>query len=248
MTSPAISVCVPSSSLNQENESALLRSVDDSAPPVETVLTPPSLMARYTCLSILMGIFAVWGKLTLVDESQIPGAQAKLHHWSVTLGLTTFYLLSLPLLRMFSTRYLENKINVKVLLRESMVLYNAAQVVLNLWMVCRILHALVMRGHPFISGPFDLVNTGATYAVWVHYCDKYLEFFDTYFMVLRGRMDQVRNARDGMQICSDSSWGDSNPWRLSFYKTVPIGFVPSRISPFFDCMGLVARSGTTFGR
>jgi len=32
----------------------------------------------------------------------------------------------------------------------------------------------------------------ASYAVWVHYCDKYLEFFDTYFMVLRGKMDQVR--------------------------------------------------------
>jgi elongation of very long chain fatty acids protein 4 len=188
-------LCVSSSA----KETVLMNSKADSAPPVETVLSPPSLAARYTCISILMGIFAVWGKLTFVDESQIPGAQAKLHHWSLTLGLTTFYLCSLPLLRMFSTRYLENKINVKVLLRESMVLYNAAQVVLNFWMVCRILHALVMRGHPFISGPFDLVDTGATYAVWVHYCDKYLEFFDTYFMVLRGRMDQVRRSMRSMK-------------------------------------------------
>jgi hypothetical protein len=30
--------------------------------------------------------------------------------------------------------------------------------------------------------------------VWVHYCDKYLEFLDTFFMVLRGKMDQVRNS------------------------------------------------------
>ena len=36
------------------------------------------------------------------------------------------------------------------------------------------------------------VESGSSYAVWVHYCDKYLEFFDTYFMVLRGKLDQVR--------------------------------------------------------
>lgn len=195
-----VSVCAPPSGKGKDAALTITKNLRDSAPPVETVLSPPSLAARYTCLSILMGVFAIWGKLTFVDESQIPGAQAKLHHWSLTLGLTTFYLLSLPLLRMFSTRYLDNKINVKVLLCESMVFYNAAQVVLNLWMVCRILHALVIRGHPFISGPFDLVETGATYAVWVHYCDKYLEFFDTYFMVLRGRMDQVRRWR----ICNFS--------------------------------------------
>lgn len=192
-----IDVTASSSALAKENNvttSSNMKSSENSAPPVETVLTPPSLTARYTCLSILMGVFAVWGKLSFVDESQIPGAQAKLHHWSLTLGLTTFYLLSLPLLRIFTTRFLDNKINVKVLLRESMVLYNAGQVVLNLWMVCRILHALIIRGHPFISGPFDLVDTGATYAVWIHYCDKYLEFFDTYFMVLRGRMDQVSSS------------------------------------------------------
>lgn len=70
--------------------------------------------------------------------------------------------------------------------------YNAGQVLLNLWMVYRILDALFFRAHPFICAPVDLVDTGATYAVWVHYCDKYLEFFDTFFMVLRGRMDQVR--------------------------------------------------------
>jgi len=35
------------------------------------------------------------------------------------------------------------------------------------------------------------ISSGSSYAVWVHYCDKYLEFFDTYFMVLRGKMDQV---------------------------------------------------------
>jgi elongation of very long chain fatty acids protein 4 len=171
------------------------RKLVESEPPIEAVLGPPSALARYTCLSIMVGVFAVWGKYTFVDEAHIPGAQVDLHHWSVTLKLTVGYLVSLPLLRLFSRRYLLKAVNVKLLLRESMILYNAAQVLLNLWMVFRILDALLFRGHPFMSGPVDLVDTGATYAVWVHYCDKYLEFFDTYFMVLRGRMDQVRAYR-----------------------------------------------------
>jgi elongation of very long chain fatty acids protein 4 len=75
-----------------------------------------------------------------------------------------------------------------------MVVYNAGQVALNAWMVYRCIDAVLFREHPFI-GDIYTVNTGATYAVWIHYCDKYLEFFDTFFMVLRGRMDQVRSFR-----------------------------------------------------
>jgi len=71
-----------------------------------------------------------------------------------------------------------------------MVLYNVAQVVLNGWMVYRFIDCVVNRGHPFI-GDIHTVHSGASYAIWVHYCDKYLEFFDTYFMVLRGKTNQV---------------------------------------------------------
>jgi hypothetical protein len=164
---------------------------DESEPPLKTLLEPPSLLARSTCVSILVGMASIWGKYVFVDEWAIPGGQVDLHHWSVPLGLTTFYLLSLPLLRLFSSHCLANRVDAKALLLESMILYNAGQVMINLWMVYRIIDSLVFRGHPFISGPVDLVDTGATYAVWIHYCDKYLEFFDTYFMVLRGKMDQV---------------------------------------------------------
>jgi len=79
---------------------------------------------------------------------------------------------------------------VKVLLKETMVVYNGGQVLLNGWMVYRFLDAVINKGHPFI-GDLYTSNTGATFAVWIHYMDKYLEFFDTFFMVLRGRMDQV---------------------------------------------------------
>ena len=162
-----------------------------SGPPLEKILQPPTPLARSLCASVLVGVASVWAKYAFVNESAIPGCHVALHHWSFPLSLTAFYLVSLPLLRIFSTRLLSNAVDAKALLRESMILYNAGQVLINLWTVYRILDALVFRGHPFISGPVDLVDTGATYAVWVHYCDKYLEFFDTYFMVLRGKMDQV---------------------------------------------------------
>jgi elongation of very long chain fatty acids protein 4 len=67
-----------------------------------------------------------------------------------------------------------------------------AQVLLNGWMVWKIIAAL-MNGHPFV-GDIYTTSSGTTYAMWVHYCDKYLEFFDTYFMVIRGRRDQVRTS------------------------------------------------------
>ena len=77
----------------------------------------------------------------------------------------------------------------KELLKESMVVYNVAQVLLNGWMVYYIMDGLLTKGHPFIGDTRS--SNLCAYAVWIHYCDKYLEFFDTYFMVLRGRMDQV---------------------------------------------------------
>jgi elongation of very long chain fatty acids protein 4 len=159
--------------------------------PIQTVLAPPSMLARYTCASILAGIFAIWGKFTFIDEDQVPGGKAELHSWRVPFLATGCYLVSLVILRIFSKHFLQHNVDTKVLLTETMVLYNAGQVLLNGWMVYRILHALVFRGHPFIGGPIRLVDTGASYAVWVHYCDKYLEFLDTYFMVIRGKMDQV---------------------------------------------------------
>jgi elongation of very long chain fatty acids protein 4 len=161
--------------------------------PVEKLLEPPSFIARYTCASVLLGAFAVWGKLTFVPEAEAPGVGTPIHDFRVPLVLTVGYLVSLPILRVFAANFLSKNVDVKLLLRESMILYNAGQVILNAWMVYRFVDAVLFRAHPFV-GDVNAVSTGATYAVWVHYCDKYLEFFDTYFMVLRGKMDQVRRA------------------------------------------------------
>ena len=150
----------------------------------------PSLLARSTCAGVSCAIFSVWWKYSFVLESETPGVNLPMHSYQTTLALTFGYLVSLPILKCFVQRYCSS-IDMKLLLTESMILYNVSQIALNGWMVWRFIDALMNRGHPFI-GDLDVTATGTSYAVWIHYCDKYLEFFDTYFMVLRGRMDQVK--------------------------------------------------------
>lgn len=149
----------------------------------------PSMLARYSCASVLMGFLAVWCKVAFVPESEQPGVGVELHTWHTPAMLTVGYLVSLPLLRTFTEKVLAPRYDLKALLTEAMVLYNVAQVILNGWTVWKIVDAVWFRGHPFIGNIHTV--SGASYAVWVHYCDKYLEFFDTYFMVLRGKMNQV---------------------------------------------------------
>mmetsp|Transcript_32447 Transcript_32447/g.55291 ORF Transcript_32447/g.55291 Transcript_32447/m.55291 type:complete len:355 (-) Transcript_32447:171-1235(-) len=154
----------------------------------------PSTLARYTTASILIGFLSLWSYHAYPPRDATPGLNAPMHSAAAPLALTAFYLVSLPSLKWFTEKHLAPKYDMKLLLTESMVIYNVAQVFLNGWMVYEMVSAVLYRGHPFI-GSRSLsgvaINSGASYAVWVHYCDKYLEFFDTYFMILRGKMDQV---------------------------------------------------------
>ena len=77
----------------------------------------------------------------------------------------------------------------KELLQPCMIWYNVAQVLINVWMVYRFIRAVAVEGHPFIG---NIDSNKCVFVVWAHYTNKYLEFVDTYFMVLRGKMDQVR--------------------------------------------------------
>jgi elongation of very long chain fatty acids protein 4 len=180
--------------MDGKNSNNVVRMAEDTRP-VKVVLEPPSLMSRYVCASAMVGVFAIWGKVCctdyLTDESAAPGVGSEIHSWKTPALLTTSYLLSLPVLRYLSKEYLSQVVDVKLLLKETMIVYNGGQVVLNAWMVYRFLDALINKGHPFI-GDLYTVHSGTTFAIWIHYMDKYLEFFDTFFMVLRGRMDQVR--------------------------------------------------------
>jgi elongation of very long chain fatty acids protein 4 len=154
-------------------------------------LPQPSRFARYACAGLMLAIFQVWGNFVFVDESTAPGLGSPLHSFHVPLFLTSAYLVSLPLLRSFTKRNLSSSVDVKALLKETMIVYNGGQVLLNGWMVWKIIDAVMYRSHPFFGDVHTI--SGASFACWVHYMDKYLEFFDTFFMVLRGRMDQVRN-------------------------------------------------------
>lgn len=157
----------------------------------ETLQQQSSLLARYTCLSLMVGIFATWHKYTFIPEEEgVPSLDFPLHSYHTPLAMTTIYLISLPLLKKFVSKYLTPKYDMKSILFESMVFYNVAQVFMNVWMVWRFLDALINRGHPFI-GSVDAIGAGTSFTIWVHYTNKYLEFMDTYFMVLRGKMDQV---------------------------------------------------------
>jgi len=203
-------------------------------PPPGTVTTSPgeaSLVARYTAASIVVAIFAVWGKFTFVTDG-VPGGTIPLHSWKVPIGMNIFYLVSLPLLRTFTNRVLNPNVDVKSLLKEAMLVYNVGQVVLNAWMVYAFVHAVWFGGHPIIGGAKDMVETGVTYAVWVHYCDKYLEYMDTYFMVLRGRMDQVRSLR--RVPCCVRMW-----WRLisGIWATEMGEKRRPRCERYWDCRG-----------
>ncbi|KAL7553236.1 hypothetical protein ACHAWF_016497 [Thalassiosira exigua] len=154
----------------------------------------PSLAARYTAASVLVGFLSAWSYCAFPSASSTPGLTAPMHSYRVPLALTAFYLVSLPSLRWFTDKFLATRYDMKLLLTEAMIVYNVAQVLLNGWMVYAMIDAVLNKGHPFIGSRSLVgvaVNSGASYAVWAHYCDKYLEFFDTYFMILRGKMDQV---------------------------------------------------------
>lgn len=215
--------------------------MEEKEAPVNMVLQPPSILARYTCASILMAFFGIFVKYTFVPEAESPGVAVPVHSYKVPLALTLGYLVSLPLLKMFADKFLRESVDTKLLLRESMVLYNAGQVALNGWMVYRFLDAVLFRNHPVV-GDFYTVTSGATYTVWVHYCDKYLEFFDTYFMILRGRMDQV-SARS----LNDSYRGEQLGWFLCAYVThviLPFLYLSrSRFFTFITTLRLLGRGG-----
>ncbi len=193
-------MCGPTQGENQLRTDQLMKSgkhgsdktsaMSEPKAPIGVVLEPPTLLARYACASVMVAIFGVWGQICFTPESQPAPVGSNLHSWKVPTILTISYLLVLPLMRLFSKTFLSESVDVKLLLKETMVVYNGGQVLLNLWMVYKIIEGVVSKDHPFIGDVYKL-TPGLSHALWIHYVDKYLEFFDTFFMVLRGRMDQA---------------------------------------------------------
>lgn len=166
----------------------------------------PSMTARYACASVMVAIFAAWGQYTFgaaQGETKLPVGN-DIHSWSVPVVSGSLYVVSLPVVKEVCRRFLWPIVDMRALLTEAMIVYNVGQVLLNGWMAYRMVDELV-GGHPWIGGAGDLVSPGMTAAIWVHYVDKYLEFMDTYFMVLRGKMDQVRTLFRCASVRTNSS-------------------------------------------
>jgi len=150
-------------------------------------LRQPSFLERMMAVAVFIGALAVWTKYTFLDNRHAVFSDLNYSHsWKFPATVTSLYILSLP-----GLRYMVKNLNVdmKALLMDCMILYNALQVLLNGWMMYSIISQLLYHGHPLVG---DIHAPGCILTVWFHYMDKYLEFFDTWFMVLRGRLDQVR--------------------------------------------------------
>jgi len=160
----------------------------ESKAPVAMV-APPTPAAMNTCAAIVVMTIAVWGKMTYVKEDETPGAFTELHGIHVPIGLSIGYLITLGFVWHFSKTYLWKVTDSKMLLERGMTIYNIFQVVFNVWMVGQFLVALTFRGHKFL-GDLTVRDSGAPLGIWWHYSGKYIEFFDTYFMLIRGNMKQ----------------------------------------------------------
>jgi hypothetical protein len=67
-----------------------------------------------------------------------------------------------------------------------MKIYNSMQIILNIYMIYGLLH--ITRNNIFaINAPYQY-NT--EYFVYVHYLSKYLDYFDTFFIIMRGKVRQ----------------------------------------------------------
>lgn len=78
--------------------------------------------------------------------------------------------------------------------REFMFVYNVYQALLNLYMVLSFIYEVARLGRgAWGIGPPDLSSNGVSlgFIVWVHYNNKFLEYADSLFMVLRKKNNQL---------------------------------------------------------
>ena len=154
----------------------------------------PSEMACNLSMAAIVLVIGVWYQLVFKTEDETPGVYTSLHSIYVPIGLSACYLVSLDPVRRLSERYLwsktdPNKTYAKVLLFRALTVYNLFQVLFNVWMVYTFVVALAFRGH-HVYGDTTVVDSGAPLAIWYHYTGKYIEFVDTYAMLLRGNIKQ----------------------------------------------------------
>lgn len=68
--------------------------------------------------------------------------------------------------------------------------YNAVQVALCAYMIKETVEVYMKEDYKLIGNPFNADKTGMAACLWVFYVSKVLDFFDTIFMVVRGKWVQ----------------------------------------------------------
>jgi elongation of very long chain fatty acids protein 4 len=76
-------------------------------------------------------------------------------------------------------------------LRKYMLTYNLYQVVLNGWCVFALIQEVVMRHSSLFSFTVEESSYKLAFLIWVHYNNKFIELFDTFFMVANKKKEQI---------------------------------------------------------
>jgi elongation of very long chain fatty acids protein 4 len=83
------------------------------------------------------------------------------------------------------TKYMKNKSPYQ--LKYPMLIYNNAQILLNIYMIYGLMPVI---SYPNIYGINISYTSNLRYFVYIHYLSKYFDYFDTLFIILRGKEKQ----------------------------------------------------------
>lgn len=93
----------------------------------------------------------------------------------IAIPITVAYLASLPILKGLNTKYS---------LKTPMMVYNSIQIIFNAYIVYGLLD---FPKFPNIFGLNTPYSPHIQHFIYLHYLSKYLDYFDTFFIILRGK-------------------------------------------------------------
>lgn len=110
--------------------------------------------------------------------------------WTVPATMMALYLVVVVFL---GPKLIKEELTFGGRLKDIMLTYNAYQVICNTWWCASVAWGLYERGQPMLGAKLDRSNTGfnAAFMIYFHYNNKFIEYFDTIFMVLRAKNNQV---------------------------------------------------------
>ena len=100
--------------------------------------------------------------------------------------ITKFYLISIYSLNV----YMKNK--EPFILKKPLIFYNIIQILLNIYMIQGLINLPVITfNHINIFGLNTKFNDNLKYFTYIHYLSKFLDYFDTWFIILKKKHNQL---------------------------------------------------------